>query len=89
MKSVRGHVIFSVPMPCTPVSGALRRHLTVLLLLKCAALALLWVLFFSPAHRIRVDARAVERRLAVGQTRAARDPAPVTRPAAAGEAVHD
>jgi hypothetical protein len=46
--------------------GILRRHLTVLLLLKFAALALLWLLFFSPAHRSAVDARAVAQRLAAG-----------------------
>jgi uncharacterized membrane protein len=43
--------------------GALRRHLAALLLLKVVALALLWVLFFSPAHHARVDAAAVSRHL--------------------------
>jgi len=40
----------------------LRRHLALLLLVKFAALALLWVLFFS--HRAPVDARAVAARVA-------------------------
>jgi hypothetical protein len=43
----------------------LRRHLTVLLALKLAALALLWALFFSPAHRTAVDGQGVGRHLAV------------------------
>jgi uncharacterized membrane protein len=41
----------------------LRRHLAALLLMKVVALALLWVLFFSPAHHARVDAAAVSRHL--------------------------
>ncbi|HEV2229341.1 MAG TPA: hypothetical protein VGR86_10330 [Steroidobacteraceae bacterium] len=43
----------------------MRRHLTVLLALKLAALVLLWALFFSPAHRTAVDAEAAGRQLAV------------------------
>ena len=45
-------------------TGTLRRHLTVLVALKLAALALLWALFFSPAHRPRVDPQTVGQRLA-------------------------
>jgi hypothetical protein len=45
--------------------AVLRRHLTLLLAIKLAALALLWALFFSPAHRTRVDSQAAERQLAV------------------------
>jgi hypothetical protein len=41
----------------------LRRHLTALLLLKLAALVLLWALFFSPAHRTAVDGAAMAHRL--------------------------
>jgi hypothetical protein len=41
----------------------LRRHVAVLLLMKIAALALLWALFFSPAHRAPVDGAAVSRHL--------------------------
>ena len=43
--------------------GTLRRHVAVLLLMKIAALALLWALFFSPAHRAPVDGAAVSRHL--------------------------
>ena len=46
---------------------ALRRHLAVLLLMKIAALALLWALFFSPAHRAQVDGAAVSRHLLPAQ----------------------
>ena len=45
-----------------PWRTALRRHLAVLLLVKFAALALLWALFFS--HRAPADARAVAARVA-------------------------
>ncbi len=48
-----------------PWRGILRRHLTVLLAVKLAALALLWALFFSPAHRTAVDGQAAGRHLAV------------------------
>lgn len=44
---------------------ALRRELTGLLLLKFAALGLLWWLFFVPAHRSSVDAHAASRQLGV------------------------
>ena len=43
----------------------LRRELAWLMTLKIAALALLWWLFFSPAHRSPVDGRAASRRFAV------------------------
>ena len=36
-----------------------------LIALKIAALTLLWWLFFSPAHRVAVDAGAASRRLGV------------------------
>ena len=52
----------------------LRRELSWLLVLKAAALALLWWLFFSPAHRTPVGTEAESRRLAV--TRAALVAAP-------------
>jgi len=48
-----------------------RRHLTLLLLAKFAALLLLWALFFSPAHRTTVDSDATGRRLAVARPPAA------------------
>jgi hypothetical protein len=57
-----------------PWRGALRRHLTLLVAVKLAALVLLWALFFSPAHRTAVDSDATGRRLAVARSSAA--PAP-------------
>lgn len=48
-----------------PWRAVLRRHLTLLLAIKLAALALLWVLFFSPAHRPAVDSQAAGRHLAI------------------------
>ncbi len=50
-----------------PWRSVLRRHLAWLLLLKFAALALLWALFFSPAHRTAVDGRMTGRQLGLGQ----------------------
>ena len=44
---------------------ALQRDLALLLLLKGAALALLWWLFFSPTHRLPVDALTTGRHLAL------------------------
>jgi hypothetical protein len=43
------------------------------LAIKLAALALLWALFFSPAHRPAVDAEAAGRHLAVAQQESAHD----------------
>jgi hypothetical protein len=43
----------------------LSREVAGLIVLKLAALALLWWLFFSPAHRTVVDADAAGRRLGV------------------------
>jgi hypothetical protein len=60
----RTHISAAAPRPWRGVS---RRHLTVLLAIKLAALVLLWALFFSPAHRAAVEAEAVGRQLAVGQ----------------------
>ena len=48
-----------------PWRGVLRRHLIALLAIKFAALALLWALFFSPAHRAAVDGQGLARQLAV------------------------
>jgi hypothetical protein len=50
------------------VSGwrtALRRELTLWLILKAAALAVLWGLFFSPAHRPPVTAVTTSHRFAL------------------------
>ena len=57
--------------------SALRRELIWLLVLKGAALWLLWWLFFSPAQRTPVDAAAAGRRLAV-------TPSELSAPAAGG-----
>jgi hypothetical protein len=54
----------------------LRRELAGLIALKLAALALLWWLFFSPAHRTTVDADAAGRRLGVAEAAATTDLAP-------------
>ena len=45
--------------------SALKRDVALLLLAKLAALALLWWLFFSPTHQVRVDAPATGSHLAV------------------------
>jgi hypothetical protein len=58
--------------------AALRRDVSLLLLFKALALALLWWLFFSPAHRVTVDPASTGRHLALGApppaTPAAGDP---------------
>jgi hypothetical protein len=46
-------------------SQHLRRDLAWLLAVKFAALALLWLLFFSGAHQSPVDASSASRQLAV------------------------
>jgi len=51
----------------TPWRRRLRRELAGLIALKLVALALLWWLFFSPAHHTVVDADAAGRRLGVAQ----------------------
>ncbi|HYL72476.1 MAG TPA: hypothetical protein VEY89_14340 [Candidatus Dormibacteraeota bacterium] len=56
---------------------ALRRELGWLLAAKLLALALLWWLFFSPPHRVAVDAAATLRQLGVM-------PAPAAHPGARG-----
>ncbi len=43
--------------------AALRREVSLLLLLKALALALLWWSFFSPAHRAAVDPASTGRHL--------------------------
>jgi hypothetical protein len=56
-----------------PWRGILRRHLTVWLAVKLAALVLLWALFFSPAHRTAVDGQAAGRHLAVAPQEGSHD----------------
>ena len=48
----------------------LSREMAALIALKLVALALLWWLFFSPAHRTVVDADAAGRRLGVTEAAA-------------------
>jgi uncharacterized membrane protein len=48
----------------------LSRELAGLIAIKLVALALLWWLFFSPAHRTAVDADAAGRRLGVAEAAA-------------------
>ena len=48
----------------------LRREVAALIALKLVALALLWWLFFSPAHRAVVDADAAGRRLGMAEAAA-------------------
>jgi type II secretory pathway component PulM len=55
----------AAPLRAVGWRSALRRELSLLLVLKMAALVLLWWLFFSPPHRSPVDAAAAGRRLAV------------------------
>ena len=64
----------------------LRRELAGLIALKLVALALLWWLFFSPAHRTVVDADAAGRRLGVPLAAARTEAAPAgpAAPAAPG-----
>jgi uncharacterized membrane protein len=54
----------------------LSRELAGLIAIKLVALALLWWLFFSPAHRTAVDADAAGRRLGVVEAAATTDLAP-------------
>ena len=59
----------------------LRRELAWLLALKFAALLLIWLLFFSPAHRQAIDAEATSRRFGTSQLPSAshagaKEPAP-------------
>jgi hypothetical protein len=60
--------------------AALRRDLVLLLLFKAIALAVLWWLFFSPAHRAAVDPAATGRHLGLE--------APSRVPAAGGDTGH-
>jgi type II secretory pathway component PulM len=64
----------------------LRRELAALIALKLVALALLWWLFFSPAHRTVVDADAAGRRLGMAEAAARIESAAKTESAAAAPA---
>jgi hypothetical protein len=63
----------------------LRRELAGLIALKLVALALLWWLFFSPAHHTVVDADAAGRRFGVAQAAASAAPAPAGPSAQGGQ----
>lgn len=56
----------------------LRRKIGWLLLFKLAVLAVLWLLFFSPGHRVDVDGRAMSERLAPPASGPAPDSSPTT-----------
>ncbi|HSH41343.1 MAG TPA: hypothetical protein VK973_04385 [Arenicellales bacterium] len=56
----------SMPPPDRDWRRWLRRKIGWLLLFKVAALAVLWMLFFSPAQRIEVDDGVILERLAPG-----------------------
>jgi len=59
----------------------MKRELTWILAAKLAALALLWLLFFSGAHRLAVDAPATSRQLGLAPLPAAdSEPDPRSRP---------
>jgi hypothetical protein len=64
----------------------LSRELAGLIALKLVALALLWWLFFSPAHRTVVDADATGRRLGMAKAAARIESAARIEPAAAAPA---
>ena len=70
--NLRSRKLTSAAAPA-PWRAVFRRHLTLLLAIKLAALALLWALFFSPAHRTAVDAQAAGRHLAVAQQESPHD----------------
>jgi hypothetical protein len=55
----------TLPVAASAVRHAVIRHLGWIVLLKLAALTLLWLTFFSPSHRPRVDAELTSQRLAV------------------------
>ena len=59
----------------TPWRRRLSRELTGLIAIKLVALALLWWLFFSPAHRTTVDADAAGRRLGLAAAAASTEAA--------------
>ena len=58
----------SLPVQALPWRRALRRELAWILLLKFAALTLLWLLFFRGADRSGADAAALAQRLKLPPT---------------------
>ena len=69
----------------TPWRRRLRRELAGLIALKLVALALLWWLFFSPAHHTVVDADAAGRRFGVAQAAPSATAAPAGSTAAGAQ----
>jgi hypothetical protein len=65
LKGIRIHPSFAPGEPGAPRRRDLTRELAWLLALKFAALGLLWLMFFSPAHQPAVDASVASQRLAV------------------------
>lgn len=64
MSDQRYRSIANASLPGADRRRGLRRDLAWLLAIKLAALGLLWLLFFSPAHQPAVDASAATRQLA-------------------------
>jgi hypothetical protein len=65
LKGTRIHTTSAARKPGAYGRRGLRRDLAWLLAVKFTALGLLWLMFFSAAHRPAVDASAVSQRLAV------------------------
>jgi hypothetical protein len=65
LKGIRIHASCAPGQPEAGGRRGLRRDLAWLVAVKFAALGLLWLLFFSPAHQPAVDASAASQRLAV------------------------
>jgi hypothetical protein len=65
LKGIRLHTTSGAREPGMDHRRSLRRDLAWLLALKFAALALLWLMFFSAAHQPAMDASAASRQLAV------------------------
>jgi len=55
--------------------GELRRDVALLIVLKVAALALLWALFFAPRGHLTVDGPGASRHLGLADRHAERSPA--------------
>lgn len=47
----------------TRMKFRLRHHLSIVIAVKIAAIFLLWLLFFSPSHRVPVDPDRVDQKL--------------------------
>jgi hypothetical protein len=65
----------AAPFPNIDWRAALRRGIVKLLLFKLAALAALWALFFSPAHRLNPEPDQVGQQLSLRSATGAPPPA--------------